>query len=251
VPGRRETDESTHKVRSSVQSMGVHFHGFEKLVMRRLFLFGATETAEVADYYFSKQSDYTVEAFVVDDGFASSTSLAGKSVVSFTEYERDLREEEDYFFVAIGYSKLNRARAEKFLFLKNRGIRLASFVSPEASVADNVQIGLNVMVLEKNTLQPFSLIGDNVVIWSGNHLGHHSTVGNHVFISSGVVIAGHSKIEPFCFLGVNSSIINGSTIGENSVVGAGVNVAEDVPAYSAIVRGQRDKVIPGGARGIL
>jgi len=231
--------------------MGVYFHRSKKVMMKRLFVFGATDSAEVADYYFSRHSGFTVKAFVVDDDVAASTSLAGKSVISFGDYERDLRKEGDHFFVAIGYSKLNKSRAEKFLFLKNHGIRLASFVSPEASVADNVKMGRNVMILEKNTIQPFSRIGDDVVIWSGNHVGHHSTVGDHVFISTGVVLGGHSCIEPFCFLGVNSSIINGSTVGESSVVGAGVIVSEDAPPYSAIVREQRDKVVAGGARGLF
>ena len=33
-------------------------------------------------------------------------------------------------------------------------------------------------------------IGNNTIIWSGNHIGHHSKIGNNCFISSHVVVSG-------------------------------------------------------------
>lgn len=67
-------------------------------------------------------------------------------------------------------------------------------------------MGDNCFVFENQTIQPFVKIGNDVIIWSGNHIGHHSMIGDHCFISSHVVISGNVKIEPYCFLGVNSSI---------------------------------------------
>ena len=34
-------------------------------------------------------------------------------------------------------------------------------------------------------------IGDDCVLWSGNHIGHHATIGDHCFITSHVVVSGH------------------------------------------------------------
>ena len=52
------------------------------------------------------------------------------------------------------------------------------------------EIGENCFIFEDNTIQPFVKIGDDVVLWSGNHIGHHAEIGDHCFISSHVVISG-------------------------------------------------------------
>jgi acyl-[acyl carrier protein]--UDP-N-acetylglucosamine O-acyltransferase len=66
-------------------------------------------------------------------------------------------------------------------------------------------IGENCFIFEDNTIQPFVRIEDNVILWSGNHIGHHSTIKSHNFISSHVVVSGQCTIEPNCFIGVNST----------------------------------------------
>ena len=69
--------------------------------------------------------------------------------------------------------------------------------------------------------QPFVKIGNNCILWSGNHVGHHSTIADHCFITSHVVISGSSSIGRNSFLGVNSTIGDNVIIGESNLVGAG------------------------------
>ena len=57
-----------------------------------------------------------------------------------------------------------------------------------------------------NTIQPFVEIGDNVTMWSGNHIGHHSKICDNAFISSHAVISGGVEVGRNSFLGVNSTI---------------------------------------------
>ena len=65
-------------------------------------------------------------------------------------------------------------------------------------------VGENSFILEANTLQPFVNIGNDVVLWSGNHIGHHSIISDHVFFTSHVVLSGNCVVGSNCFLGVNS-----------------------------------------------
>ncbi len=88
------------------------------------------------------------------------------------------------------------------------------------------------MILEDNTIQPFTQIGDDVVLWSGNHIGHHSRIGDHVTFTSHVVLSGHCTVEPFCFLGVNATIRNGLRLGEGTLVAMGACISRDTEPWS-------------------
>ena len=97
------------------------------------------------------------------------------------------------------------------------------------------QIGENCFILEDNTIQPFVKIGNNVTLWSGNHIGHHSIIKDHVFIASHVVVSGGCTIEDSCFLGVNCTLRDHIKIGQKSVLGAGTLILKDVEAESLII----------------
>ena len=100
------------------------------------------------------------------------------------------------------YGQLNRLRARLAACGRTTGFALASYVSSRAFVWRNVQLGEHCFVFEDNTLQPFVTIGRNGVLWSGNHIGHHSTIGDNVFVSPHVVVSGSVQVARL-FLGVN------------------------------------------------
>jgi sugar O-acyltransferase (sialic acid O-acetyltransferase NeuD family) len=138
------------------------------------------------------------------------------------------------FFVALSYSKINAVRKEKYLAAKALGYQLASYISSHATVL-NESIGENCFILEDNTLQPFVTIGNNVTLWSGNHIGHHSTIHDHCFIASHVVVSGGVKIAEQCFIGVNATLRDHINIGERSVIGAGTLILADVEAEGVYI----------------
>src|ERR1043165_1195159 len=103
---------------------------------------------------------------------------------------------------------MNRAREAIYEGIKTRGYRCISYVSSKATVCDN-EIGENCFILEDNTIQPFTKIGNNVVLWSGNHIGHHGVIHDHVTFTSHVVMSGHCDIDRYTFLGVNATLRDG------------------------------------------
>ena len=84
-------------------------------------------------------------------------------------------------------------------------------------------------MFEDNTVQPFVRIGENVVLWSGNHVGHHTAIEPHVFVSSHVVISGFCSIGAHSFLGVNATIANNVKVGADNWIGPNVAVMKDTP----------------------
>lgn len=194
---------------------------------KELIIFGAGDIAELAHYYFSSDSDYEVVAFCVDADFIEHDTFCGLPVVAFEDIVDKYSPEEHELFIALSYSKLNGVRKEKYLAGKMLGYRFASFVSSYATVFHKGQIGENCFILEDNTIQPFVVIGNNVTLWSGNHIGHHSIIKDHTFLSSHVVVSGGVEIGEQCFLGVNATIRDHIKIGDKCVIGAGVLLLAD------------------------
>jgi sugar O-acyltransferase (sialic acid O-acetyltransferase NeuD family) len=193
----------------------------------KLVIFGIGEIAQVAHYYFERQTSQKVAAFTVDAPYVNADTFCDLPLIAFEDVTR-LYPPADYdMFVAIGYSKLNAVRREKFEAAKALGYTLTSFVSPHATVLNDGRIGENCFIFEDNTIQPFATIGDDVTLWSGNHIGHHSTIGDHTFIASHAVISGGVKIGKQCFIGVNATLRNHISIGDRCVIGAGALILSD------------------------
>ncbi len=194
---------------------------------RKLILVGDSAFAEVAYEYFTHDSGYEVVAFAVEQEYLKRDSLFGVPVVPFESLEQRFAPAEHEVYVALVYTQLNRLRTRLSKAAKAKGYRLASYISPHAFVWRNVEIGEHCFIFEDNTVQPFVKIGDNVVLWSGNHIGHHSTIGNNCFISSHVVISGFVDVGENCFLGVNSTIGNNIKIGKDCWLAPDVTIVKD------------------------
>lgn len=194
---------------------------------RPIVIFGAGDIAELAYYYFSRDSSYDVVAFTVDSAFLTKDRLAGLPVVPFEALIQDYPPSSHDAFVALSYSKLNEVRREKYLALKALGYDFASYVSSRATILNGGKIGENCFILENNVVQPFASIGNNVTLWSGNHIGHHSRIADHCFLASHIVVSGGVDIGEACFLGVNATLRDHIRIGERCVIGAGALILAD------------------------
>lgn len=188
---------------------------------KEIVIFGLGETAHLAYEYFTHDSDYEVVAFSVDPEYLTESEFVGLPVVSSGEVTSLFPPGSYSAFVAASSGKLNRVRRSVYEKTKALGYSLVSYVSSRAFVWHNVKVGENCFILEDNTLQPFVEVGDNVVLWSGNHVGHRSIIRDHCFVSSHCVISGFCIINESCFLGVNCTLENNLEIGEDNFIGAG------------------------------
>lgn len=212
---------------------------------QQIIVFGTGEIAELADFYFAQDPHYEVVAFTVDAAFLTSGEFCGRPVVAFEEIVNRFPPDQFHCFVAVSYAKLNAVRAEKLAAARSLGYRIATYLSKRATVFPGFQPKDNCFILEDNTIQPFARIGENVTLWSGNHIGHHSTIEDDVFIASHVVVSGGVRIGQGSFVGVNVTIRDHVTIGRKCVLGAGALVLEDQPDFSVVApRGSERSAVP-------
>lgn len=204
------------------------------MTTKKLVIFGSGELAEVAAFYFKHDTEREIAAFCVDGEYIKEDSFAGHAVVPFEEVTSSHSSENYDFFIAVGYSGINKLRQEKCLAALDMGYGLASYVSSKATIFSNLDHGWNCFILEDNTIQPFSRIGNGVTLWSGNHIGHHSTIEDFSFISSHVVISGGVTIGKRSFIGVNATLNDHIVVGERCVIGSGALVTKNLKDESVI-----------------
>lgn len=186
-----------------------------------LVIFGSGDIAQLAHLYFSSDSDYEVVAFTLDAQFISTSEFCNLPLIPFDQIIKYFPPNAAEIFIAIGYSKVNQVRKEKYLAAKSMGYRFASYVSSKATVLNQGQIGENCLILEACIIQPFVTIGNNVTLWSGSNVSHHSVIGDHCFIAPNVAISGGVEVKESCFIGISATLRDHITIGEHCVIGAG------------------------------
>lgn len=196
---------------------------------KKLIIVGDSAFAEVAYECFTHDSPYEVVAFAVERDYLKRDELFGKPVVAVEDVADLYSPDEHDFYAAVVYVQLNRLRTRLYETLKGKGFQPASYVSSRAFVWRNVQLGEHVFIFEDNTLQPFCKVGDNVVLWSGNHIGHHSSIERNCFIASHAVISGFCTVGEFSFIGVNATISNNITIAPDNWIGLGAVITRDTP----------------------
>src|SRR6187200_608569 len=166
--------------------------------MKKLIIYGTGPIAEVAAFYFEKDTDYTIAAFTNAGEYVKEASFQNKPVFAFEEMISSHPPSEYDVFVALGYKKTNQIRQSRYMEVKEKGYKLTTYISPRATYY-GTPVGDNCFILENNVVQPFVTIGNNVTLWSGNHIGHHSVIRDHCFISSHVVVSGSCVIGENCF----------------------------------------------------
>jgi sugar O-acyltransferase (sialic acid O-acetyltransferase NeuD family) len=194
---------------------------------KKLIIIGAGETAQIAFEYFTYDSNYEIAAFAVNQRFLKDENLYDRPIIAIEEIEKEFPPDKFQAFVAISSGSLNRNRKAVFNEMKRKGYQLASYISSKAFVWRNVKIGENCFIFENNTVQPFVEIGNNVILWSGNHIGHNSKIADHCFISSHCVVSGFCEIGEHSFLGVNCTIENNVKIGKDNFIGAGALIQKN------------------------
>lgn len=186
----------------------------------KVVLFGTGSFAQVVHYLLTHDSEHEVVAFTVNQDHLREREVMGLPVVPFETLEKEYPPDAFKMFVAVGYKNLNKARAGICDEARGKGYELITYISSKCTYWGEA-IGDNCFIFEDNTIQPYVRIGNNVVMWSGNHIGHHSVIGDNCFITSHVVISGHVEVGPYNFFGVNATVRDSIQIGESCIIGAG------------------------------
>ncbi len=164
--------------------------------------------------------------------------------MAFEDVETLFPPHEYSFFAPLTARNMNRNREKIYQEAKAKGYPLISYISSKATIFDRSVIGENCFILEDNTIQPFTTIGNNVVLWSGNHIGHHGQIQDHVFFTSHVVLSGHCTVESYSFFGVNATIRDYTRIAQGTLVGMASAITKETEEWGIYI-GNPAKKVPG------
>jgi sugar O-acyltransferase (sialic acid O-acetyltransferase NeuD family) len=212
--------------------------------MAKVIIFGVLDTAELAHYYLTHDSEHEVAAFTINRQYIEHDSFKGVPVVAFEDVETIFSPSEYSFFAPMTGRNMNRNREGIYNEAKAKGYQFISYISSRATIFDKSVIGENCFILEDNTIQPFTTVGNNVVMWSGNHIGHHGQVKDHVFFTSHVVLSGHCVVESYSFFGVNSTIRDYTPIAQGTLVGMASAITRETEEWGIYI-GNPAKKVPG------
>jgi sugar O-acyltransferase (sialic acid O-acetyltransferase NeuD family) len=203
--------------------------------MAKVVMFGAGKGADTAYRYMSRDSPHEICAFTIDAAYITSTTLHGLPVVAYEDVASRFPPGDYEMFVALGFQQMNALRAAKYLDVKSRGYRCVSYVHSRRSWVDPAAVGENCFILDSQIFNFDVTIGNNVTMWSGNHVGDRTRVGDHVWISSHVTLSGDVTVGDACFLGVNSCVSNHVRLGARTFVGANALISKDTDDGSVFV----------------
>jgi len=212
--------------------------------MAKVIVFGVLDTAELAHYYLTHDSEHEIVAFTINRQYIEDESFKGLPVVAFEDVETLFPPTEFSFFAPMTGRNMNRNRENIYNQAKAKGYQFVSYISSRATIFDRDVIGDNCFILEDNTIQPFTTVGNNVVMWSGNHIGHHGQIKDHVFFTSHVVLSGHCVVESYSFFGVNSTIRDYTAIAQGTLVGMASAITKETEEWGIYI-GNPAKKVPG------
>ena len=204
--------------------------------MTPLVIFGTGAFAEIAHYYFTRDSDYCVKAFTVDAEYVAGATFLGLPVVAFEDIVAAFPPDQNTMFIAMGIQKVNRQRAGKVAEAEARGYRLAGYVSPKAHVSGDLIVNPNTFIMEDVCMLPGVVVGRDSILWPRCAIGFRTRIGDHCWLVAAVV--GESvEVGDHTFIGLNATVASSRTIGPSNVIGAGALVLENTKEF-AIYKGQ-------------
>lgn len=203
-----------------------------------LIIFGTGKIAEAVSYYFNRDSEYEIHAYVVDDVFATVDTFLNKPIVKFSMVLEYYSPENYTIFVAVGYQGMNKLRRDKFTYFKDKGYLFGSYRSP--FVQGDFTCGENTIIMDGVMIQPLVTFGSNVFVWGGAMIGHHTVVNNHCWLTGGCLIGGSVNIGEASFIGMGAVIGQEVKIGIECMLGAGSLTIRSISDKAVIIEQQTE-----------
>jgi sugar O-acyltransferase (sialic acid O-acetyltransferase NeuD family) len=210
--------------------------------MDRVVIFGTGSYGRDAYVYFTHDSRFEISGFTVDGEYIKEEVLFERPVIPFEEIQFAFPPDEYGMFIALGYQRLNRLRAERYQRAKDKGYQLISYMSSHATVWPGAVIGENCHIGPYCNVSAYAEIGNNVILGVGSVVAHHSVVKDHCFVGARVALSGGATVEPYCFLGTNAVVRDGVAIARECVVGAGALILEDTEERGVYMGVQADRL---------
>lgn len=202
---------------------------------KRIVIFGTGQAAATAARYFRSDTPHEIIGYTVDGEYLKTNEFLGRPVVAVEEVVRKFPPAGIYAFVPMGAAGMNAVRAAKYALLKSLGYRFVSYVHSSNDVYDKGTVGENCFILEGQTTNYDCAIGNNVMMWSGCHVGDGANIGDNCFFGAHVVVNGFVDVGSRCYLASNCTISHRVKLGPQTFVGANALISQDTSEGSVHV----------------
>jgi len=208
----------------------------------KLIIFGNGRGADVAYRFIAKDTDHEICGFTVDEKYITEPSLRGLPLVPFEDVERRFPPDDYRMLILLGYQGMNQLRESKFLAAKGKGYTLESYVASDIFRVEDINVGENCFILDNQSISLDVTIGNNVVMWSSNHIGDLTLIGDHVWIASHVTVAANVEIGERAFVGIGATISNSVKVASGTFIGADRLVVNSTDENGVYVHSQEAKL---------
>jgi UDP-N-acetylbacillosamine N-acetyltransferase len=199
----------------------------------KVIIFGTGDLANQLYHYLHTDSSYDVDSFCVSRAYYRQSEFLGKPVRIWEEAVEQLSRDEYRFILALGYKQL-RARKAMFEEIRAHGFSLINFIHSTARVYGKV-VGEGNIILANVTLEPFSTVDSNNIIWTNSLICHDSVIGAHNFIAAGSIIGGHAQVLSNNFIGFDATVIQHVKVSEEVLLGAKSLLLQQPESHSVYV----------------
>jgi sugar O-acyltransferase (sialic acid O-acetyltransferase NeuD family) len=192
----------------------IGYGGHSHVIIESLFVSGL-----MVDYYFDfNECDFNPYSL--------------KFMGSETQFKFEDANEDISFILGLGD---NKKRDDIATLLQQMNQKIISVIDSSANVSSKVKLGIGLFISKGVLVNPFSSIGDFVILNSGCIIEHGCKIDRSSHIAPGAVICGDVNIGKRTFVGANSVINQGITIGDDVTIGSGTVVINDIKSNSVVV----------------
>jgi sugar O-acyltransferase (sialic acid O-acetyltransferase NeuD family) len=207
---------------------------------RKVLVWGAGGHGKVVVDTLMAGAEWEVAGIIDEDVGKNNTEVLGVKVLFFDGGLAEVAKRLgcDFVTVAIGD---NYTRFEKFQEIRRAGLTAAKVMHPSAHVSRFVKMGEGVTILAGATVNPGTVIEDNVCVNTAAAVDHDNYLENSCHIFPNATLTGGVRIGEFAYVGSGAVITPNLTVQKYGYVGAGAVVIEDV-REGAIVCGVPAKI---------
>lgn len=122
----------------------------------------------------------------------------------------------------------NYVRDEMFRKAKECGLKPVTIVHPSAHMSRFVELGEGVTILAGATVNPGTVIEDNVCVNTAASIDHDNYLARSCHVYPNATLAGAVRVGEFAYIGSGAVVTPSVTVHKYSYVGAGAVAVKDV-----------------------
>ena len=199
--------------------------------MKDFIIYGAGYTTKqvIADILFTNSK--MPSALVVDEELHDEAAYYDLPIVLFSAVQK-LYPPDKYDMLIITGRQVMRNREKMYLEAKKFSYHLTNYISPNAIIEHDVEMGDNNIVFSGAFIGFGGKIGSNNTIRHKAYIGHETQIGNHNIITANCAVGGMSKIGNLSYIGLASTMKDRSVIGDECLIGMGSVITKEIESYS-------------------